>query len=257
MTTAATALPLLGLWITAQFHWGQRANFSVAKWAMDLAVFFDGELVGSQGFGARDFLIHLDAELIKSSAFTENPASLAASRKCGYSENGMSIIRRIDEPATLQLLLPEPGNLIRYGRSNPHLVFAVRGSGYVQQFRARQEREVFKQTAPVIKLPESASENDHLTLLDALNSSAACFWLREATHDKGNRGEGGGITSAAWGRFRHYNSTRIKDLSLPAGLLLDFGRELDALGQQLAATSTREEDGRIRTRIIALQEELD
>jgi hypothetical protein len=177
---------------------------------MDLAVFFDGELVGSQGLGARDFLIRLDAEFIKSSAFTENPASLAASRKCGYSENGVTIIKRIDEPATLQLLLPEPGNLIRYGRSNPHLVFAVRGSGYVQQF-----------------------------------------------HDKGNRGEGGGITSAAWGRFHQYNSTRIKDLPLPADLVLDFGRGLDALGQQLAATSTHEEDGCIRTRMIALQEEFD
>ena len=98
MTTAATALPLLGLRITAgpvelrgvtddllgpladlaikgihdpdfmpfsvpwsiapademprnfaQFHWGQRAGFSPEKWGMDLAVFFDGELVGVPG----------------------------------------------------------------------------------------------------------------------------------------------------------------------------------------------------------------
>src|ERR1700735_114747 len=106
MTTAATALPLLGLRITAgrvelrgmtddllgpltdlalrgihdpdfmpfsvpwsiapadelprntaQFHWGQRASFSPAQWGMDLAVFFDGELVGSQGFSTKDFLV--------------------------------------------------------------------------------------------------------------------------------------------------------------------------------------------------------
>jgi len=28
----------------AQFHWGQRANFSPAKWGTDLAVLLDGEL---------------------------------------------------------------------------------------------------------------------------------------------------------------------------------------------------------------------
>jgi len=98
---------------------------------------------------------------------------------------------------------------------------------------------------------------DHSRGEGTLNSSTACFWLREDTHDKGNRGEGGVITSAAWERFHQYDSTRIKDLPLPADLPLDFGRELDALGQQLAAASTREEDEHTRNRMIALQEELD
>ncbi|MGD0700255.1 MAG: GNAT family N-acetyltransferase [Trebonia sp.] len=196
MTSAATALPLLGLRITAgpvelrgitdgligpladlaikgvhhpdlmpfvvpwslkpadelprslaQFHWGQRTRFSPDHWGMDLAVFFDGELVGSQGFHARDFLItrigetgswlgrefhghgigtamrkvicafvfdHLEGQLITSSAFTDNPASLAVSRKCGYTENGVDVLRRMDKPATLQRIILEPGNLIRY-----------------------------------------------------------------------------------------------------------------------------------------------
>ena len=196
MTTAATALPLLGLRISAgpvelrgmtddllgpvadlaikgvhdpdympffvpwsitpaeemprsmaQFHWGQRASFSVEKWGMDLAVFFDGQLVGSQGFGTTDFLItragetgswlgrefhgrgigtamrkvicafifdHLDANLITSSAYTDNPASLGVSRKCGYRENGVSMRNRMGKPATLRMLILEPGNLLRY-----------------------------------------------------------------------------------------------------------------------------------------------
>jgi RimJ/RimL family protein N-acetyltransferase len=199
MTTAATALPLLGLRITAgpvelrgvtddlvgplaelairgvhdpdympffvpwstapaaemprnmaQFHWGQRAGFSVQKWAMDLAVFYDGELVGSQGFGTKDYLItrigetgswlgrefhgrgigtamrkvicafifdHLGADYITSSAYTDNPASLGVSRKCGYRENGVSILNRMGKPATLQLVILEPGNLVRYEHS--------------------------------------------------------------------------------------------------------------------------------------------
>src|SRR5215469_9942432 len=45
-----------------QFHWGQRAGFSVAKWGADLAVFYDGELVGAQGIGAHGYLITRAAE---------------------------------------------------------------------------------------------------------------------------------------------------------------------------------------------------
>ncbi len=39
--------------------------------------------------------------------------------------------------------------------------------------------KVFKRTAPVIKLPAGASEEEHLGLLGLLNSSVACFWLKQ------------------------------------------------------------------------------
>ena len=45
--------------------------------------------------------------------------------------------------------------------------------------------KVFKQTAPVIKLPTEATEDDHLALLGVLNSSTACFWLKQNSHNKG------------------------------------------------------------------------
>src|SRR5690606_9442921 len=48
--------------------------------------------------------------------------------------------------------------------------------------------KVFKQSAPVIKLPEGASEDEHLELLGVLNSSTACFWLKQVCHGKGNGG---------------------------------------------------------------------
>jgi len=44
--------------------------------------------------------------------------------------------------------------------------------------------KVFKQTAPVIKLPAEASEADHLVLLGLLNSSTACFWMKQVSHQK-------------------------------------------------------------------------
>src|SRR5262249_49321995 len=45
--------------------------------------------------------------------------------------------------------------------------------------------KMFKQSAPVIKLPEGATEEDHLALLGYLNSSTACFWMKQVMMNKG------------------------------------------------------------------------
>lgn len=45
--------------------------------------------------------------------------------------------------------------------------------------------KVFKQTAPVIKLPDGATEAEHLQLLGLLNCSAACFWMKQMFFPKG------------------------------------------------------------------------
>ncbi|MFO0653328.1 MAG: BREX-2 system adenine-specific DNA-methyltransferase PglX [Polyangiales bacterium] len=44
--------------------------------------------------------------------------------------------------------------------------------------------KVFNRTAPIIKLPASATEDDHLALLAWLNSSAACFWMKQVFYPK-------------------------------------------------------------------------
>ena len=46
--------------------------------------------------------------------------------------------------------------------------------------------KVFNRTAPVIKLPPGATEDDHLALLGLLNSSTACFWMKQVFHNKGS-----------------------------------------------------------------------
>jgi hypothetical protein len=43
---------------------------------------------------------------------------------------------------------------------------------------------VFKQSAPIIKLPETATEADHGALLAYLNSSSACFWMKQVFYPK-------------------------------------------------------------------------
>jgi len=46
--------------------------------------------------------------------------------------------------------------------------------------------KVFKQSAPIIQLPETATEDDHYALLAYLNSSTACFWMKQVCHNKTN-----------------------------------------------------------------------
>ena len=39
--------------------------------------------------------------------------------------------------------------------------------------------KVFNRSAPIIKLPGNATEAEHLALLGLLNSSTACFWMKQ------------------------------------------------------------------------------
>ncbi|WP_327691732.1 BREX-2 system adenine-specific DNA-methyltransferase PglX [Streptomyces sp. NBC_00461] len=142
------------------------------------------------------------------------------------------------------------------------------------QFTLRRDQSGFIRTAPVIKLREGASEEEHLRLLGLLNSSTAGFWLKQVSHDKGIRGEGGGFTSDDWERFFEFTGTKLQEFPLPTKHPTTLATTLDALAQQLTAASPaavaveaapvagalREAKVRwdsIRARMIALQEELD
>ncbi|WP_308115456.1 MULTISPECIES: BREX-2 system adenine-specific DNA-methyltransferase PglX [unclassified Rhodococcus (in: high G+C Gram-positive bacteria)] len=93
--------------------------------------------------------------------------------------------------------------------------------------------KVFNRSAPVIKLPESATEDQHLELLGVLNSSTACFWLKQVSHDKGNGGYGGGIADQEWERFFEFTGTKLQQFPLPAVLPLERARALDTLAGDL------------------------
>ncbi len=140
---AAQDLPLA----FAQYDWRARADFSTTGWVLNLGVWHEGTLVGVQGLDAQNYLVtrtaetgswlglalqgrglgtamrqvmcafafdHLDAAQITSGAFTDNPASLAVSRKVGYRENG--VVRRRRRPgelaSTVELVL-EPDHFKR------------------------------------------------------------------------------------------------------------------------------------------------
>ncbi|MFJ6810050.1 BREX-2 system adenine-specific DNA-methyltransferase PglX [Streptomyces anulatus] len=134
--------------------------------------------------------------------------------------------------------------------------------------------KVFNRSAPVIKLPEGATEDQHLELMGVLNSSAACFWLKQVSQGKGNRGGERSTGRWAWEEYFEFTGTKLQEFPLPADLPLALSRELDCLAQKLTACEpsavcasgipTRTALARAaevhestRARMILLQEELD
>ncbi|MBF6346441.1 BREX-2 system adenine-specific DNA-methyltransferase PglX [Nocardia cyriacigeorgica] len=97
--------------------------------------------------------------------------------------------------------------------------------------------KVFNRTAPVIKLREDATEDDHLRLLGILNSSTACFWLKQNCFNKGNGGIGGGIGDEAWEPRYQFNGTTLQDFPLPASDALHRTRTIESLARQITAVS--------------------
>jgi hypothetical protein len=64
--------------------------------------------------------------------------------------------------------------------------------------------------APVIRLPGKATEEAHLHLLGLLNSSAACFWMKQVFHCKGGQGINEGAKAELWERFTEFDGTKLK-----------------------------------------------
>lgn len=134
--------------------------------------------------------------------------------------------------------------------------------------------KVFKQSAPVIKLPADADENTHLGLLGLLNSSTACFWMKQVMHDKGGGGIGGGIASEEWEKFYEHTGTGMLKFPLPEYRPLTLATSLDQLATARAALlpaarleqrlptraaldEAQQQAASLLVQMIATQEELD
>jgi hypothetical protein len=126
----------------------------------------------------------------------------------------------------------------------------------------------YNHSAPVLKLPEGAAETDHLALLGALNSSTACFWLKQQSQPKG------GAAETPWSRTYEFTGTTLEDFPLPYTRPLRQGIELDQLACELTANEpsavvadkvpitnllaeARAASDKSRARMIFVQEELD
>lgn len=105
---------------------------------------------------------------------------------------------------------------IAYGEIATHNHFVLDRAG-----------KVFKQTAPVIKLPVGASESEHLGLLGLLNSSVACFWLKQVCFPKDGQGQ-------MWEERFAFNATNVAEFPLCKGRPLASASLMDSLVQQLS-----------------------
>jgi hypothetical protein len=135
--------------------------------------------------------------------------------------------------------------------------------------------KVFKQTAPIIKMPAGSSEDEHLGLLGLLNSSVACFWLKQVCFNKGNGGIGGGISDEKWELRYAHNASQVADFPLVENRPTDIAGQLDTQARQLAdlqpaallataplptrssLNAARDQAAQLRRLMIAGQEELD
>lgn len=131
--------------------------------------------------------------------------------------------------------------------------------------------KVFKQSAPVIKLDEGASVDDHLELLGLLNSSVACFWMQQVFHNKGGPG-GGSSKDEKWHDFYEFDGTKLKRFPVAPGSVLDISSCLDSSASELSGLLPSSDDRApdrdrwaencalgldVRRRMHGLQEELD
>lgn len=140
--------------------------------------------------------------------------------------------------------------------------------------------KVFNRSAPVIKLPESATEDDHYALLAYLNSSTACFWMKQVFFQKSSQNYVGDVRDKPERIHYEFAGTGLAKLPLPPRLaaLAEIGRQLTELGVRRAACdpgvvlanlpkeehamraavdAARAEEASLFEQMIARQEDLD
>ncbi|MFN3200719.1 MAG: BREX-2 system adenine-specific DNA-methyltransferase PglX [Bradymonadia bacterium] len=143
--------------------------------------------------------------------------------------------------------------------------------------------KVFKQTAPVIKLPPEATLEDHLDLLGLLNSSTLEFWCRQVFFSKGGDklGDGGRASAEVWSDRLQRDSTKLKKAPITdrdRAPRVALAESLDAVAQERAAClpgaileagewlpdtlhdeleTGRQQHTALTHQMVALQEELD
>jgi hypothetical protein len=135
---------------------------------------------------------------------------------------------------------------------------------------------VFNRSAPVIKLPMGAGDDEHIGLIGLLNSSTACFWMKQIFHNKGSTVDDKGARQRTdpFEDFYEFTGTGLQNFPLAAERPLDIARAIDAMSQQIVESlpvsvctqfvptrenldAARAEWACVRNKMIALQEELD
>ena len=149
-------------------------------------------------------------------------------------------------------------------------------------FAFDREGKVFNQTAPVIKLIGSAAESDYLEVLGLLNSSVACFWMKQVFYPKGGDhvgGDGARVRKTLWDERYQLAGTGMKKFPIakdPQRDVLRITKEIELVSREMSELRpkkfirlefARDLEGTLRSaklryiecgfKLVALQEELD
>ncbi len=101
-------------------------------------------------------------------------------------------------------------------------------------FALDRSGKIFKQTAPVIKFSTESNSNDQYGVLGLLNSSTACFWMKQIFYPKGGDhvgNKGARVRKTLWDERFEFDSTKIKALPLPPKRPARSAETLDDLAQ--------------------------
>lgn len=95
--------------------------------------------------------------------------------------------------------------------------------------------KVFKQSAPIIKLPEGATEDEHLAMLGYLNSSTVNFWLKNVMFQKYSANQ---KHNADLSRIKYeFAGEAMKSLPVPErhrAVLARLSAEADRIGNEIS-----------------------
>jgi hypothetical protein len=144
-------------------------------------------------------------------------------------------------------------------------------------FAIDKDRSILNRSAPVITLSPNATQDEYIALLGILNSSVACFWLKQVCYPKGGDqigDEGARVRKLLWDIYYEIDTAKLKKLPLPAARplsvakliqsttesfvsLLPLRLTLEAVPTIESLAKARDKAGVELQRMIAFQEELD
>lgn len=137
--------------------------------------------------------------------------------------------------------------------------------------------KVFKQSAPIIKMPAGTTEDDHLRVIALLNSSTACFWMKQTFQNKGSTvdEQGARQRTTPFEDFFEFTGTGVAQFPLAKDQPLSIARAIQSAADILeetqpsrvlrtkvehvaeALTVARARRAVALATMVALQEELD
>jgi len=170
---------------------------------------------------------------------------------------------------------------IPVGRNKKNISIVFAEVSTHNHFVIDYEHKVYNKTAPVIKLKNFNSVDEYIWILGLLNSSVACFWIKQVFYPKGGDkvgSEGARVSKNLWEERYQIAGTGLKKFPIPLNFntkVYKLTEELENLSKRLKKiepefllkesdsnisfrlSEAKKEDEQIFNKMIALQEELD